>query len=478
MIFGQFLNINSCITGDFQVYYSKKEKELKSGVFMELLRGMREKLDKYVDMDSEICINMRTTGSAIYDFCCFGIDKEGKLSDDRYMIFYNQVVSPADEIRFVAGNNSAKFHIQLAKLPVSIDKLVFTVSIDGNGTMGEITKHNVELSQNSTIQIAMELLGADFNMEKAIISVELYRKDGWRIAAVAKGFNGGLSALLKSFGGEEISSSVSDGNSVDAPQKQESKTEEELTQKVMGKISLLKDKVNLEKHVVNLSKCIVDLGKKSGVDLGSARARVVVALDYSGSMSLLYSKGTVQRTINRLVPLGLTFDDNGSIDIYLFQNDFMKLMDLTLSNYENYVQNIIQTSGYRMGGTSYAPVLKAIIEGKMHKKTGFFGRNTKTNTAIVNDNEPTFILFITDGENSDREETNKIIKKSSDMNVFIQFIGIGNEKFKYLKSLDEMHGRVRDNTGFTKMKDLDKADDKELYTNVLEQFAKWLKGLQ
>ena len=33
------------------------------------------------------------------------------------------------------------------------------------------------------------------------------------------------------------------------------KNEEELTQEVMGKISLSKDKVNLEKHVVNLSKC-------------------------------------------------------------------------------------------------------------------------------------------------------------------------------------------------------------------------------
>ena len=37
------------------------------------------------------------------------------------------------------------------------------------------------------------------------------------------------------------------------------KNEEELTQEVMGKISLSKDKVNLEKHVVNLSKCVVNL---------------------------------------------------------------------------------------------------------------------------------------------------------------------------------------------------------------------------
>ena len=39
------------------------------------------------------------------------------------------------------------------------------------------------------------------------------------------------------------------------------KNEEELTQEVMRKISLSKDKVNLEKHVVNLSKCVINLSK-------------------------------------------------------------------------------------------------------------------------------------------------------------------------------------------------------------------------
>ena len=108
--------------------------------------------------------------------------------------------------------------------------------------MGEITKHDFQLSQNNVIQMAMELLGTDFNMEKAIISIELYRKDGWRIAAAAKGFNGGLSTLLKSFGGEEISSSVSDMNSVNASQKQENKTEEELTQKSWEKLACQRTK--------------------------------------------------------------------------------------------------------------------------------------------------------------------------------------------------------------------------------------------
>lgn len=442
---------------------------------MQFAKGMRDKLEKYLNVNNKIEVIMEMSGKAIYDFCCFGIDQEGKLSDERYMIFYNQVKSPNNEITFSSEENRGKFIVDLEKLPLNIQKLVFTVSIDGNGVMSEIISHKVMILQENSECIAMSLGGSDFSAEKAIISVELYRKDVWRLAAVGNGFNGGLSALLAYFVGEEEVQKKEKRSTV-----QLRKNEEELAQEVMGKISLSKDKVNLEKHVVNLSKCVVDLSKKSGVDLGATSAKVVVVLDYSGSMSNLYQNGTVQRTINRLVPLGLTFDDNGSIDVYLFQNDFRKMQDLNLSNYENYVKNIVFASGYQMGGTNYAPVLKAIIEGGSYKQGGFlgFGGTTVVTEAIVDNGDPTFILFITDGANADRNETDNIIRKSSEMNVFIQFIGIGNEKFEYLMKLDDMPGRKRDNTGFSKMQALDHVNDNELYTNVLEQFSGWLRGLQ
>lgn len=448
---------------------------------MSFLRGTRDKLSKYVNVNEEICVEMLISGSAEYDFCCFGVDKQSKLSNESYMIFYNQLVSPQGEIELVRDSNMAKFKIHLSRLPQEIDKLVFTVSIDGNGTMGEINEHSISVIQHQKVPITMTLLGQDFSQEKAIISIEIYRKDEWRIAAVGSGFNGGLSALLASYGGNEIKEEVNDQVASIQP-KPSLKDEQELAQKVMNKISLSKDKVNLEKHVVNLSKCVVDLSKKSGVNLGETRAKVVVVLDYSASMSKLYSKGTVQSTLNRLVPLGLTFDDNGAIEVYLFQNDYRKMDDLNLSNYEHYVNDVIMKSDYRMGGTNYAPVLKAIIKGgKTYKQTGFLGFGKKTvltTAAIVDDGDPTFILFITDGENSDRQQTNEIIRKASEMNFFIQFIGIGSQRFNYLMKLDEMKGRKRDNTGFSKMQDLDQADDQELYAKVLEQFAGWLKGLQ
>ena len=267
--------------------------------------------------------------------------------------------------------------------------------------------------------------------------------------------------------------------------------EQQLTEKVMSKINLSKDKVNLEKHVISLSKSVIDLSKKSNVDLGNTVAQVVVILDYSGSMSGLYRNGTVQQTLNRLVPLGLTFDDNGAVDVFLFQNDFRETATMTLDNYADYVDSIIDKAGYSMGGTSYAPVLDAVINGanvpytEVEEVRGFLGiKKTKTVTklkhqpGLVNDSVPTYILFITDGANSDESATTKLLKDVCTKNVFIQFVGIGNESFRYLEQLDTLSGRTRDNTGFCRMTDLNAIPDEQLYTKVLEEFANWLRGKQ
>lgn len=442
---------------------------------MILERGFRAKLDDYFNINIPLQIKVITVGNDEYDSCCFGVDINEKLSDDRYMVFYNQPASPKNEIEYSAQGDTASYIVNLNKLPETIKKLVFTVSIDGNGTMGKIRSHAIQIYQNNQLVMDFSLTGNDFQNEKAIIGLEIYHKSVWRISAVGRGFNGGIGELLKSFGGE-----IAEEQNVQKPMpdiKNVSENEEEkLANKLMSRINLSKDKVKLEKHVVNLSKCVVDLSKRSGVDLGNTRAKVVVALDYSGSMTSLYRKGVVQSTINRLIPLGLTFDDNGSIDLFLFQNDFRKMYDLDLSNYEDYVENIISRSGYRMGGTNYAPVLRAIIDG-YNVSNGIFSRSTFV-PPIVDNGDPTFILFITDGENADRRSTDDIILECSSKNVFIQFIGIGNESFRYLEKLDDMQGRARDNTGFSKMSDLSSVNDSELYENVLGQFSNWLKGLQ
>ncbi len=168
----------------------------------ELVRGFRGKLGDILDISQPFTVKMHTVGNAVYDTCCFGVDAEGKLSDDRYMVFYNQTSSPAGEITFGESGGVSEYTVSLGGLPPTVAKLVFTVSIDGGGTMGQITSHTISVFQNGAEKARLTLGGGDFSEEKAIIGAEIYLKSVWRIAVVASGFNGGLADLLASYGGE------------------------------------------------------------------------------------------------------------------------------------------------------------------------------------------------------------------------------------------------------------------------------------
>ncbi len=167
-----------------------------------MVRGYRSKLEDHIDINRPFRVEIDTQGNAVYDSCCFGVDQNDRLSDDRYMVFYNQTASPQQEIRYEGRGNAANYTVSLKSLPQNIVKLVFTVSIDGNGIMNSIRSHTVRIVQDDNIALQLELHGIDFRSEKAIISVEIYMKSVWRICATASGFNGGLGDLLESFGGE------------------------------------------------------------------------------------------------------------------------------------------------------------------------------------------------------------------------------------------------------------------------------------
>lgn len=217
--------------------------------------------------------------------------------------------------------------------------------------------------------------------------------------------------------------------------------------------------IDMSKHQENLEKVVINMSKGQKIDMTKHTARVAVAMDYSGSMSNLFNNGSVQDTITRLLPIALRFDDNGELECWLFSNDQRRLEAVTIKNYKNYVRDVMKKSGMYMGGTNYAPVLRGIV---------YYYKDIEPSTI------PAFIIFITDGDNWDKDETNEIIRELSKYNIFIQFVGIGNERFDYLKSLDDMKGRKNDNTGFIAVKDMCKMTDEELYTELLRQYKDWL----
>ncbi|GHS98941.1 tellurium resistance protein TerA [Synergistales bacterium] len=228
-------------------------------------RGFRDKLEKHVNISDKLTVEMSLNGDAEYDYCCFGVDANDKLSDDAYMVFYNQTKSPGQEIIMSRNGAAAVFEINLSRLPSKIVKLVFTANIDGAGTMKNIRSFACSLKKGGAEALRLDMSGANFSSEKAIVAVELYKKDVWRINCVASGFNGGLSDLLKSYGGSEVTP---------PPQEQ---------QKAAHKVELKKgQKVNLEKpHGVSLGEIVCNLnwtqkgkagflGKAKSIDLDLA----------------------------------------------------------------------------------------------------------------------------------------------------------------------------------------------------------------
>ena len=216
--------------------------------------------------------------------------------------------------------------------------------------------------------------------------------------------------------------------------------------------------IDMSKHQENLNTVLINMSKDNKIDMTKHVARVALAMDYSGSMSNLFRNGSVQETVSRLLPIALRFDDNGELESWLFSNGSERLAAVTKDNYSTYVRKVMNKANMSMGGTNYAPVLKEMVS--YYKD-------------IEPSEVPAFIIFITDGENWDTNETNKIVKELSNYNMFVQFIGIGDESFN-LRSLDHMEGRKHDNTGFTAVKDMNKMTDEQLYTEILRQYKDWL----
>lgn len=174
------------------------------------VRGQRAKLSALSDQTRfNLQIALSAPSGKIYDFVCFGADARGQLVDDAFMVFFNQKRAPADAIFLEElQSQSAKFEFDLEALPPHIERLVFTVSVDGIGTMRELHSGSWTLNDanaSSTKPVAQyRFAGTDFSTEGALMLAEIYRKDGlWRIWAQGQGFAGDLSALLKFFGGEE-----------------------------------------------------------------------------------------------------------------------------------------------------------------------------------------------------------------------------------------------------------------------------------
>ncbi|MER8027605.1 TerD family protein [Streptomyces bauhiniae] len=170
----------------------------------EFQRGHKARIsDLTAGTDLYVGVQISAPGLA-FDISCFGLDADERLSDDRYFVFFNQPKSPEESIQLLGAQagDTESFRVTLDRIPVGIHKLSFTATIDGDGQMSRIAPGYLRIVAGGEEVARYSFTGAEFTTERAVMLGDLYLKDVWRFAAVGQGFDGGLEALLKNFGGE------------------------------------------------------------------------------------------------------------------------------------------------------------------------------------------------------------------------------------------------------------------------------------
>lgn len=229
-----------------------------------------------------------------------------------------------------------------------------------------------------------------------------------------------------------------------------------------------------KKHFVELKKEASDVVEMKG--LGDQKARVALAIDISTSMTSLFRNGTVQEVCEKLLALGVKFDDNAAIDVFLFGHGNYEAAELKESEFYGYVQSKLEPRYPLEPATNYAGVMDRIMKKYYPNSYGdrgflksFFGKKEDE------PQEPVFVIFVTDGDNADRSATENIVIESSKYGIFWQFVGIGNASFSTLKRLDDLQGKYIDNADFFQLDDIGSVSDKEIYNRLLNEFPAWTK---
>ncbi|MBB3104231.1 vWA domain-containing protein [Azomonas macrocytogenes] len=403
---------------------------------MQLTQGQRTPLSSFVRGSAFTLTNDISTSQTI-DYACFGVDAQGKLSDDRYMVFFNQPTTPCNSIEL---KHAGEFRIELASLPPTIDRLVFTAAIDGAGSLHAIGTGHFAIRENGHEVARCTFSGTNFADEKAVMLAELYRKNGeWRIAANLQGFNAGLAALVEHFGGA-----------------------------VMEAPPAPVANVSLEKKIAAAAPHLVSLAKKATVSLEKAnlsqvKARVGLVLDVSGSMNAQYSRGRVQEVVNRMLPLAVHFDDNGALDCWAFGSSPVQLADIDLANHKDYI--LTEQGGWKRWAVgsrvnNEPAVMRQVID--FYKDSG--------------ERTPIYVLFISDGGVHENRAITRLMAEAAALPIFWQFVGLGGRDYGILAKLDDMAGRQVDNCNFFALDDLDDVSEERLYELLMEEFPGWLKA--
>lgn len=223
--------------------------------------------------------------------------------------------------------------------------------------------------------------------------------------------------------------------------------------------------ISLEK-VAARAPGLVSLYKTAAVSLvkhqvSGQRAAVYLVLDRSGSMRPYYRDGSVQHLAEQTLALAANLDDDGVVPVVFFSTDIDGTTEIGLDAYRDRINPLHESMGH-MGRTNYHLAMQAVLDH--YEASGA--------------RDPALVIFQTDGSPTSKTAAEHVLCTAAKLPVFWQFVGFGDDEFRFLRKLDDLpvpSRRVVDNAGFfaagPSPKDISDAD---LYDQLLQEFPLWL----
>ncbi|MEH2123585.1 TerD family protein [Nostoc sp.] len=400
------------------------------------------------------------------DASVFMLGADGKIPNDKYFVFYNNLHSLDGSLKHSGDNRTGEgngddetIYVDLAKVNPAIQEIVFVVTIhegqEKNQNFSQIKNAFIKIyNHESKNSLARYNLREAFSQETALEFGRLYKKENeWRFQAVGEGYSSGLQSFVDKY---------------IAKTKQEEKKVESKVE-----IPVVTSYIDITKKAeINLLKAKVDIVlKKKGINKNVGR--VALVLDISGSMNHQYNSGAVQAFLERIVPVASRLDDNQTLDVWFFGSKHKRTKSVTEINLDGYINKecgevkrallVFKMPSLMIelgGGNNEASVIKDVIK-----------KYTQEQPSKL----PTLIVFLSDGGVTDEQGIQKSVIDAAKYPIFWQFVGLAGSNYGILERLDTMGGRIVDNADFFHVDDLGKITDEQLYERLLNEFPSWMK---